>query len=167
MRETCAISAYVRFPSPRYPTFEALPSLLSPISPLPFPAPQTLNHVSDPPLQPHPLTGTELHLRLILHSLTSQISEICNYPSFQTSSSEGDTRHLSVTSSPLSMAIPARDFMIFRIPEHELSDGAAEEVRLAGEEARRVTREWEEHGGLWVGAGEDRRWIGVEDPSDA
>ncbi len=138
-----------RFPSPRYPASEPFPSLLSPIPPFPYPTPQPIQSSKDPPVPPHPLTAAELHLRLILNSIAEQVDNSWN-----------DTSHDAIpgtNAASFRRAIPARDFMVIRIPEHEVTEVEAEGIRRAAEEADRVVSEWEYYGGLWVEEGVERR----------
>jgi hypothetical protein len=44
------------------------------------------------------------------------------------------------------------------------SEGEVAGMSQAQEETQHVMREWEEHGGLWVGGEAEKRWIGVEEP---
>lgn len=121
-----------RFPSRRYPTSEPMPSLLLPISPFPYPTPQPMQYSPDPELQPHPLTGGELHLRLILSSLASQINAVWNDRSSEDATI--DSKHPS-TSTIRNLAIPARDFMVIRISGHELGRRSCGDEPGAGGDA--------------------------------
>ena len=60
-------------------------------------------------------------------------------------------------------AIPARDFMVVRVPSHELSDLEIQEVERAGAEAERIMSDWQEYGGTWLEDGQ-KTWLGVEPP---
>ena len=131
----------------------------------------------DFPIQPIPLNGAELHLRLILQSLADQISEKWNgndHPKqIMGESSHSDQNELRLSSpnapshATYKMAVAGRDFMVIRIPSHELSDSEAMEMVGAANEARTVIGEWEMRGGLWVNDGATRRWVGVENPPAA
>ncbi|WVW85597.1 hypothetical protein I302_107635 [Kwoniella bestiolae CBS 10118] len=136
------------FPSPRYPSTDPFPSILSPISPFPYPSPNNTSsnaHSYDPHVEPHPLTKNELHTRLIMQSLADQITDIW--------SSNGER-----------MAIPSRDFMSLRIPSHELSNIEVDDIRRYKEEVDRVMGSWKEYGGVWVDLPKEigRIWLGVE-----
>ncbi|KAK4684986.1 ribonuclease Z, partial [Tremellales sp. Uapishka_1] len=135
------------FPSPRYPSSSPFPSLISPTSPYPYPTPWPISHSTDPPISPFPLTSHELHLRIILHSLGDQISDIWNM-------------NIGKDQDAKRMAVPARDFMVYPIPSHELSDREVEEMTGAYREAQTAVAEWRERGGMivdgaWVGVGQD------------
>lgn len=58
--------------------------------------------------------------------------------------------------------IAARDFMVLRIPSHELDSGEREELRTARQEAQEVMRSWADHAGAWVQEGSARRWVGLD-----
>jgi ribonuclease Z len=60
--------------------------------------------------------------------------------------------------------IAARDFMVVRLPAHELTDIERAESDARAREAAAVMASWEEHGGVWVGEEGQQVWIGVEDP---
>ncbi|AAW43585.1 conserved hypothetical protein [Cryptococcus deneoformans JEC21] len=146
------------FPSPRYPTAAALPSILSSICSFPYPVPRPLPHTSLPPPLPISLTSkypSELHVRVIMQSLADQILEKC--ASFSLSDEDLDKPPRGKTG----MVIPARDFMCLPIPSHELSALEIEDVRSYKEIADKVTEEWKKHGGIWIKNGEEE-WIGVE-----
>ncbi|WRT68420.1 uncharacterized protein IL334_005396 [Kwoniella shivajii] len=132
------------FPSPRYHTSDPFPSIISPVSPFPYPTPHTPSH-GDPPIEPHPLTRTELHTRLIMQSLADQITEIWT-------KDDGVER----------MAIPSRDFMVLRIPGHELSQSEQEEIRTYRDGLEQVMESWKTHGGAWVTRAVGRIWLGVD-----
>jgi len=68
------------------------------------------------------------------------------------------------TSTARYRAIPARDFMVVRVPSHELSDLEVKDIERAETEADRVLSDWQEHGGTWVLENGQRRWVGVEQP---
>ncbi|WWD19098.1 hypothetical protein CI109_103556 [Kwoniella shandongensis] len=138
------------FPSPRYPSSDPFSSILSPISPFPYPTPYPIAHSSDPPFPPHPLTHSELHTRLIMHSIADQITNIWV---------ERGDQHL---------AVPARDFMVYRITGHESSESEADEVREHKSQASEVMNSWQRVGGVWLEAEkEGRRWIGVGSPDES
>jgi hypothetical protein len=50
--------------------------------------------------------------------------------------------------------------MVLRIPSHELSTDEVEMVDRTVQEARKVTREWSERGGVWVEGDKGRHWVG-------
>ncbi|RXK41148.1 hypothetical protein M231_01551 [Tremella mesenterica] len=158
------------FPAPRYPSSDPYPSILSPMSPLPYPAPWPLRYSIDPPMSPVPLTAAELHLRLILQSVTDQIDEVWDGPAFPLSLStypsiDPYTQVLSPNSQRSSSgrkSIATRDFMILPVPSHELSESEMSTIALVEGEGREVMTEWRERGGVWMGQGTERRWVGVE-----
>ena len=121
----------------------------------------------DPSIQLIPLTGAELHLRLILQSLAYQSSEKWN-GIVRLKPVNGESLHsyenrerLSSADATYKMAVAARDFMVIRIPSHELTDSEVVEMEGAADEARMVIAVWEVIGGLWVGDGTARHhaWI--------
>lgn len=68
----------------------------------------------------------------------------------------------------LKLAVPARDFMVLRVPQHELTPAEIEDLQDAEKEIAHVMKSWAEDGGAYV---EDpdgkRRWVGVEpEPKD-
>ncbi|WWC93802.1 hypothetical protein V866_000638 [Kwoniella sp. B9012] len=140
------------FPSPRYPSTEPFPSILSPISPFPYPSPTSTPsnaHGYDPHVEPHPLTKNELHTRLIMQSLADQITEIWSPVA---------------EDKVVRMAIPSRDFMSVRVPSHEISDIEQDDIRRYREELNGVMGSWKECGGVWVDLPKEvgRIWLGVE-----
>ncbi|KAK8854758.1 hypothetical protein IAR55_003497 [Kwoniella newhampshirensis] len=138
------------FPSPKYPSSEPFPSILSPVSPFPYPTPYPIPRSSGPSIPPHPLTHSELHTRLIMQSLADQINDIW---------AGGDDDR---------SAVPARDFMVMRVPGHELSESESDDVRCYKRNAREVNRSWTEYGGVWLKReGEGRVWIGVGTPDES
>ncbi|WWC90691.1 uncharacterized protein L201_005628 [Kwoniella dendrophila CBS 6074] len=141
------------FPSPHYPSSEPFPSILSPISPYPYPSPHTqTGHGYEHYAEPRPLTKGELHTRLIMQSLADQITHIWS-PSIEKDES-GKSR----------MAIPARDFMTIRIPSHDLSEQEAEEIKKYKEEVDQVNKSWKDHGGIWLPKETGKIWLGVNPP---
>jgi ribonuclease Z len=151
-----------RFPAPRYPTNEPFPSILSSTSPFPYPTPFPIPHSYDPPIDPIPLTRTELHTRVILQSIANQINESwlggAAHSQMQVAGDSSDQAGLSERS-----AITARDFMVLRVPAHELVQSEADEMAKAKSESADVMRMWEEYGGLWVQTPDaGRRWVGVD-----
>lgn len=85
-----------------------------------------------------PLTGAELHLRLIMDSIARQVS--------------ANISHTALVST-------ARDYMIVRVPAHELSESEEQGLSEYQNESERVRLEWEAKGGLYVG----NEWVGVEE----
>ncbi|GMK53605.1 hypothetical protein CspeluHIS016_0101910 [Cutaneotrichosporon spelunceum] len=142
------------FPSPRFATNEPLPALLGPKSPFPYPVPAA-EFVGVKPL---PLNASELHLRMIMQSLVNQISAIWNGPSCHDHALQGPEPHL------VKLAVATRDFMVLRVPSHELSESEVEVMRAAREDAVRVMKSWSCDGGAWVSEGGEWRWIGVDAP---
>lgn len=146
------------FPSPHYANTDPFPALLGPTSPFPYPTPAAQFATS--PVKPLPLNGQELHLRVIMQSLVNQISAVWNGPSCHDHAVEGPERHLT------KLAIAARDFMVVRVPSHELSVFEMETLRAARKETVHVMKSWADDGGVWVGEGSERRWVGI-DPAPA
>ncbi|ORY35568.1 beta-lactamase-like protein [Naematelia encephala] len=136
------------FPSPRYLSSEALPSILSGVAPFPYPTPFPPAHSDEPQIQPLPLTSRELHIRLVMQSLSDQINQVWN-------ANIGPNEHYK-------MAVPARDLMVIRVPAHELTEAEAEEAASAKKEMDEVGNSWSELGGVWAQQAEEMRWIGVE-----
>jgi ribonuclease Z len=84
-----------------------------------------------------------------MQSLASQVNDVWN------EGSEGVRKQ----------AIPARDFMIYRIPAHELTTAEEEEMSSFGKETSGVMESFEKEGGVWVGCGENKEWLGVDKSS--
>ncbi|BEI90775.1 uncharacterized protein CcaverHIS019_0308450 [Cutaneotrichosporon cavernicola] len=142
------------FPSPRFATNEPFPALLGPMSPYPYPVPAA-EFVGVKAL---PLNTSELHLRVIIQSLVNQISAIWNGPNCHDHALQGPEPHL------IKLAVAARDFMVLRVPSHELSESEVEAMRGAREDSVSVMRSWSCDGGAWVGEGGEWHWIGVDPP---
>ncbi|KAI9637497.1 beta-lactamase-like protein [Dioszegia hungarica] len=136
------------FPSPRYHTSSPFPSLLSPTSPFPAPTPYPMTHSSDPPIPPLPLTSTELHTRIIMQNIADQVNEVWNGDGL------GEVQR---------QCVPARDFMVVRIPGHELDEVEVDEQGEMGREVKEVMASWAEDGGAWVKEGKEKRWVGVSE----
>ncbi|WWC71545.1 uncharacterized protein I206_105503 [Kwoniella pini CBS 10737] len=138
------------FPAPHYANSQPFPSILSPISPHPYPTPFTTTaHGFKPYVEPHDLTKGELHTRLIMQSLADQITDIWN--------TDGNDQIQR-------MAIPSRDFMTLRIPSHELSESEQEEIKTYRNEVEHVMRSWKENGGVWIPKENGKIWLGVDNP---
>lgn len=132
-------------------------------------------------MPPGPLNSSELHLRLIMQSLANQVSMEWNSPDCpppelggSTASENGATvEHAAHEENGekrnyLKLAVPARDFMVLRVPQHELTPAEIEDLQDAEKEIAAVMKSWAEDGGAYV---EDpdgkRRWVGVEpEPKD-
>lgn len=141
------------FPSPHYANTEPFPSLLGPVSPFPYPTPTATFATS--PISALPLNSDELHLRVIMQSLVNQISAVWNGPSCVEHAVAGPEMHT------VRLAVASRDFMVVRVPSHELSASEMETMRAARKETVQVMQSWADDGGVWVGEGEERRWVGV------
>ena len=114
-----------------------------------------------------PVTTSDLHIRLITQSLVDQIRAVADPSSHRDQSSRpsGGTRGEETTNAARPrMIVAARDFMVVRIPSHELSEIEVKNVIRAQDEAESVMSQWRENGGLWVDD-EEKRWVGVEPPS--
>ncbi|KLT40699.1 hypothetical protein CC85DRAFT_287213 [Cutaneotrichosporon oleaginosum] len=140
------------FPSPRFATNEPFPALLGPTSPFPYPVPAS----QFAGVKAIPLNADELHLRMIMQSLVNQISAIWNGPSCHDHALQGPEPHL------IKLAVAARDFMVLRVPSHELSESEVDAMRAAREDAVSVMKSWSCDGGAWVGEDHERRWVGVD-----
>lgn len=143
------------FPSPHYKTNEAFPSLLGPASPLPYAAPTSLLNT----LPAAPLTADELHIRVIMQSLASQISAAWNGPECADHVLTGPEPHF------VHLAVASRDFMVLRVPSHELGDAEIATARERRGEIVEVMRSWADEGGAWVWEDGEKRWVGVEERS--
>lgn len=63
----------------------------------------------------------------------------------------------------LKMAVPARDFMVLRVPQHELTANEIEDLQDAEKEIAVVMKSWAEDGGAYVEDSDGkRRWVGVD-----
>lgn len=109
-----------------------------------------MTHSSDPPIPPIPLTSHELHTRVIMQNIADQVNEVWN----GNDEGEGEEQR---------QCVPARDFMIVRIPGHELDEVEVDEQREMGREVREVMASWAEDGGAWVKEGKEKRWVGVSE----
>ena len=72
----------------------------------------------------------------------------------------GQNGHAEHRSAGSRAIVTARDFMVLRIPSHELSEAEREDVESTVQEARQVTEEWSRTGGVWVEHEKRRSWIG-------
>jgi ribonuclease Z len=129
-----------RFPSPRYASSDPYPAILSESSPFPSPVPYPLKSPFDQ-ISPFPISAQELHIRLILQSIATQIDEIWN------------SGHATVL---------ARDFMIVQVPGHEITDGERSIVDAHLKESAEVAKAWQESGGVYVESGRGKEWIGLD-----
>ncbi|WWC63315.1 uncharacterized protein I303_105915 [Kwoniella dejecticola CBS 10117] len=148
------------FPSPHYASSQPFPSILSPISPHPYPSPFTsTGHGAASKVEPHELTKGELHTRLIMQSLADQITDI-----WTSQTDQSDGQGVGEEDKVERMAIPSRDFMNIRIPSHELSEGEQEEIKAYRLEVQEVMISWKDNGGVWVPRDRDegRVWLGVD-----
>lgn len=145
------------FPSPHYSTNDAFPSLLSPASPLPYAVPASLLNT----LPTAALTADELHLRVIMQSLANQVSAAWNGPDCAEHVLQGPEPHF------VRLAVPSRDFMVLRVPSHELSDAEVATMRESRREIVEVMQSWADDGGAWVWEDGVKRWVGVEERSPA
>ncbi|WVQ81846.1 hypothetical protein IAT38_003973 [Cryptococcus sp. DSM 104549] len=148
------------FPSPRYSASDPLPSILSPLSPFPYPTPHPIPQPKDIPIHPIPLTNAtrgELHTRLIMQSLADQIWDICGEP-IHPPNGPAPSQQTGSTG----LVVPARDFMHIRIPAHDLTAGEKEDVKRYKTAADAVAAEWGQHDGIWLRSKTgERRWIGT------
>jgi ribonuclease Z len=126
-------------------------------------------------MHPIPLTRTELHTRVILQSIAHQINESWLG---DLSAASQPSIHPAVGSQPgepsdpvgnlagaglARSAITARDFMVLRVPAHELVHSEADGMVKANNESAEVMATWEKYGGVWVPTGDaGRRWVGVD-----
>ena len=114
----------------------------------------------------------------MMHDITDQIDEA--WTDHVTSHRNGQTAGLDTSETAerqdkTRSIVTARDFMIMRIPAHELSPEEAEEIRRAKVEGDRVTEEWAERGGVWVDGSETAgasldgqgRWVGYGPQPDS
>lgn len=144
-----------RFPSPRYHSSSPYPSLLSPVSPFPYPVPYPLGPPYDS-IGPLPLFGSELHLRIILQSIASQIDEIWTHHLDQDSACQAAVR------AEKQATMLARDFMIVSVPSHELAGYETQTITEHLSEVAVTTQSWVEHGGVHVPAGKGEEWVGID-----
>lgn len=143
-----------RFPSPRYTSSEPYPSVLSESSPFPDPVPHPVRAPFDQ-VKPLDLDSSELHIRLIVQAIASQIDDTWNEAT------------QTATEEVARATVPARDFMIMSVPSHELSEGEREKIGLHLKEMKEVTARWQRQGGVYVPAGKGSRWIGIDpEPKD-
>ena len=109
--------------------------------------------------EPLPLNGAELHIRLILQALADQITAVWTGKSNDTNDEDADK---TTGVDALARAIPARDFMVCRVPAHELVDVEKEEAKKAKQESEKVMEGWMAEGGVWLEENGEKRWIGAE-----
>ena len=109
--------------------------------------------------EPLPLNGAELHIRLILQALADQITAVWTGKSNDTNDEDADK---TTGVDALARAIPARDFMVCRVPAHELVDVEKEEAEKAKQESEKVMEGWMAEGGVWLEENGEKRWIGAE-----
>lgn len=72
----------------------------------------------------------------------------------------GQNGHAGEASAGPRAIVTARDFMVLRIPSHELSEAEREDVESTVQQARHVTEEWSRTGGVWVELEKRRSWVG-------
>ncbi|RSH88725.1 hypothetical protein EHS25_002952 [Saitozyma podzolica] len=111
-------------------------------------------------MHPIPLTRTELHTRVILQSIAHQINESWLG---DLSAASQPSIHPAVGSQPgepsdpvgnlagaglARSAITARDFMVLRVPAHELVQSEADGMVKANNESAEVMATWEKYGGV-------------------
>jgi ribonuclease Z len=123
---------------------------------MPYPYPTSAAAAVAAGVPPKALTADDLHLRLIMQALVNQISAVWNGPECADHVISGPEQHR------VRLAVPARDFMVVRVPSHELTDSELEAMHAAREEIVEVTRSWACFAGAYVGTGEERRWVGYE-----
>lgn len=133
--------------------------MLLPVSPHQAPVPWPVPYNRDPPLHTIPLSPSDLHLRVMMQSLADQINTIWN-----AAANDGPAGPSSSASKEhYRMAIPARDYMVLRVPSHDLSPDEIQDQDRHRREAEWVMRSFAELGGIWYEVeGEPRRWVGVE-----
>jgi ribonuclease Z len=102
-----------------------------------------------------------------MQSMTDQIDAVWKGP--ERNPQEADNSDPSSGASGLShktadarRSVAARDFMVVRVPSHELSPIEEEEGSKLAEEAGRVMQEWKAHGGVWLEDARVKRWVGVD-----
>ena len=66
---------------------------------------------------------------------------------------------VSANISHTALVSTARDYMIVRVPAHELTESEEHALSDYQEESERVRLEWEAKGGLYV----CNEWVGVEE----
>jgi ribonuclease Z len=91
-----------------------------------------------------------------MQALANQISAVWNGPECQDHVFAGPEQH------PVRLAVPARDFMVIRVPSHELTDSELVAMHAARTEIVQVVRSWACYDGAYAGEGAARRWIGYE-----
>lgn len=90
-----------------------------------------------------------------MQSLANQISAEWNGPDCAAHVLDGPQQHT------VYLAVPARDFMVVRVPSHEVTDHERETLHNARREIIEVMKSWADHGGAWVEEEGQRRWVGL------
>lgn len=136
------------------------PSLLAPVSPFPYPTTAADAHAGKVP--PEPLTSSELHLRLIMQSLANQVSMEWNRPACGEPNG-GPLGAEHPACDYLKLCVPSRDYMVMRVPAHELTKAEIEDLKEVEKENAAVMKSWAEDGGAYVvDLDGRRRWVGIE-----
>jgi ribonuclease Z len=138
-------SLMTRFPAPRYASSSPYPSILSESSPFPSPVPYPLKAPYDD-IKPLPLSAPELHMRIIVQAIASQVDQIWSERQ---------------ASAPCATVL-ARDFMVMQVPGHELNAGEVEIVEGHLRETTEVAAAWQEVGGVYIPERRGKRWIGLD-----
>jgi hypothetical protein len=64
------------------------------------------------------------------------------------------------------MAVPARDFMVYRVPAHELTTNEIIEMKDFSREVKDIEEKWRKAGGVYVkqdtGDESGNRWVGID-----
>jgi len=95
-------------------------------------------------------------MRVIMQALVNQISAEWNGPECSDHVLSGPEQH------PVRLAVASRDFMVIRVPSHELTDSELAALHDHRTEIVEVVRSWADHAGAWVTEDGKRRWVGYE-----
>lgn len=98
----------------------------------------------------------------MLQSLVDQIDEVRKVPSAGENLPGIEMGESDRPEDAWGITILSRDFMILRVPAHELSPAERDEIERVRAERDEVMGSWAQFGGVWVDEQGGKRWIGVD-----
>lgn len=100
-----------------------------------------------------------------MQSLADQVTAVWARETQSLPTSNGtENGTVSQHAKAIRRTIAARDFMIVRLPAHELTEIEQEDQAVRAKEAGEVLQNWQDHGGAWLDKDGTKEWIGVDGP---